>query len=190
AGTDIRFRIGDRPVNRQDGDASAARARQGRVLVDWHVELPAGALRVAPLETTVQGTIAYPRSRWSGEVVEDLTLTFVDGVVTDIAAAAGQSAVEAELAAAGEAAAFRELGVGFNPFLAVPDEDPWLPYFGYGSGVVRLSLGDNSELGGAVGGGYVRWVFFLDATVEIDGARWVEEGRLVDPPRASSPDVP
>ena len=42
-----------------------------------------------------------------------------------------------------------------------------------------MSLGDNAELGGAVGGGYVKWVFFLDATVDVDGVRWVEDGRLV-----------
>ncbi len=49
--------------------------------------------------------------------------------------------------------AFREIALGFNPLLAVPDRAPWIPYYGYGAGVVRLSLGDNSELGGAVGGG-------------------------------------
>ena len=41
-GTDLRFRIGDRAVNRQDGDASAARAGGGKVLIDREIELPAG----------------------------------------------------------------------------------------------------------------------------------------------------
>jgi hypothetical protein len=45
--------------------------------------------------------------------------------------------------------------------------------------VVRLSLGDNSELGGRVGGGYVRWNFFVDATVRVGDQVWVEDGRLV-----------
>ncbi len=179
AGTDIRFRIGDRPVNRQDGDVSADRALQGRIIIDRHVEFPIGALRVAPLESSVDGVIAFPRSLWGGVMVEDLVLTFEEGRITGISAAGGEDAVLSELASAGESAAFRELGVGFNPELAVPDVDPWLPYFGYGAGVVRLSLGDNSELGGDVGGGYVRWVFFLDARVTIDGDTWVEGGRMV-----------
>ena len=98
---------------------------------------------------------------------------------TGATASEGLEAATSELEGAGESAAFRELGVGFNPLLAVPEEDPWLPYFGYGAGVVRLSLGDNSELGGTVGGGYVKWVFVLDATVDIDGVRWVEDGKLV-----------
>src|SRR5262245_52924720 len=49
-GTDLRFRVGDRPFNLQDGDASRARAARGRVLVDKEIELPAGVVRVAPLE--------------------------------------------------------------------------------------------------------------------------------------------
>ena len=53
------------------------------------------------------------------------------------------------------------------------------PYYGYGAGVVRLSLGDNSELGGAVGGGYVRWNFFTDTTVTVNGDIWVDDGKLV-----------
>ena len=52
AGTDLRFRAGDRPVNLQDGDASARARAQGIVLIDKEIELPAGAIRVAPLEET------------------------------------------------------------------------------------------------------------------------------------------
>ena len=63
--------------------------------------------------------------------------------------------------------------------LAIPDADPWIPYYGYGAGVVRLSLGDNSELGGTVSGGYVRWNFFTDATVSVGGDMWVEDGQLL-----------
>jgi len=180
SGTDIRFRIGDRPVSLQNGDASAERAAAARILIDREIEFPVGALRVAPLEGTVRGVIAFPRSRWDEREVENLALTFEAGRITRIEATSGADAVRAELAAAGEAPqAFRELAVGFNPLLAVPEREPWLPYFGYGAGVVRLSLGDNSELGGTVGGWYVKWVFFLDATLDIDGHVWVEGGRLL-----------
>ena len=180
AGTDIRFRIGDRPVNFQDGDASAARAGRGVVLIDREIELPAGAIRVAPLEETVNGTIAFPLSQWSGQAVDGLVLTFEDGKVVAVSAESGQEAVQAEMAAAGTSGrAFREFALGFNPLLAVPDYKPWIPYYGYGAGVVRLSLGDNSELGGKVGGGYVRWNFFADTTVTIDGDVWVNDGKLV-----------
>ena len=95
-------------------------------------------------------------------------------------ASSGQEAVEAELADAPEAArAFREFALGFSSALAVPERNPWIPYYGYGAGVVRLSLGDNSELGGTVTGGYVRWNFFTDTTVMVDDEVWVRDGRLI-----------
>ncbi len=178
AGTDLRFRIGDRPINRQDGDVSGARAAAASVLVDREIEFPAGAIRVAPIETTVRGIVVFPRSTWSGETVEDLRFVFEEGILISATASVNLEAVDAELDVAG-GRAFREFGLGFNPLLAVPEEDPWLPYFGYGAGVVRLSLGDNSEIGGAVEGDYVRWNFFLDATVAIGGETWVENGRLI-----------
>lgn len=181
-GTDLSFRIGNRPVNFQDGNASAARASRGEILIDREIELPAGAIRVAPIEESVEGTIVFPLSQWDGRVVDGLTLRIERGRVTSIRAAIGQEAAEAELAGVPEEArAFREFALGFNPLLAVPDRAPWVPYYGYGAGVVRLSLGDNSELGGAVGGGYVRWNFFTDTTVTVGEEVWVRDGQLVQP---------
>ena len=180
AGTDIRFEVGDRPVTRQDGDASAARAADGRNLIDREVELPAGAVRVSPVLETVEGRIAFPPAQWGGEGVEGLVVRFEGGRVVEVEAAMGREGVVAEMEGAGEAGrSFRELAVGFNPLLAIPVGEEWIPYYGYGAGVVRLSLGDNTELGGEVGGGYVRWNFFTDATVEVGGEVWVSEGRLV-----------
>ncbi|MGH9143857.1 MAG: aminopeptidase [Vicinamibacterales bacterium] len=182
-GTDLRFRAGDRPANLQDGDASAARTAQGKVLVDHEIELPAGVVRIAPIEDTVEGVIAFPPSQWDGRPVEGLKLRFSKGRVVEILAASGTDAVEAELRKAGDAArAFREIGLGFNPLLAVPARAPWIPYYGYGAGVVRLSLGDNSELGGAVAAAagqpaYVRWNFFTDLTVTVGNAVWVRNGK-------------
>jgi aminopeptidase len=173
AGTDLRFRVGDRPVNRQDGDASQARAARGQVLVDKEIELPAGVVRVAPLEESVEGIVVFPDSQWDGRPVEGLRLRFSRGRVAEVTAARGKDAVESEMEKAGEAGrAFREFALGLNPLLAVPERFPWIPYYGYGSGVVRLSLGDNSELGGNVGGGYVRWNFFTDMTVTIGTKRF------------------
>jgi len=178
-GTDLRFRTGDRPANLQDGDASAARTAQGKVLVDHEIELPAGVVRVAPLEDTVEGVIAFPPSQWDGRAVEGLMLRFARGRVTAVTAAHGADAVEAEMRRAGDAGrAFREIGVGFNPLLAVPEREPWIPYYGYGAGVVRLSLGDNTELGGSVTGGYFRWNFFTDLTVTVGATTWIRNGRM------------
>jgi len=179
-GTNLTFRVGDRPINLQDGDASKARAVGGAVLIDHEIELPAGVVRVAPLEDSVNGIVAFPPSQWNGRPVDRLTLRFSKGRVAETTAATGRADAEAEMSQAGEAGrAFREFALGLNPLLAVPDRQPWIPYYGYGAGVVRLSLGDNSELGGAVGGGYVRWNFFTDLTVNVAGTDWVRDGRLL-----------
>jgi leucyl aminopeptidase (aminopeptidase T) len=184
-GTELRFRAGDRPANLQDGDASAARAAQGKVLVDHEIELPAGVVRIAPLEDTVEGVIAFPASQWDGRPVEGLKLRFSRGRVVEVMATSGKDAVEAEMQKAGDAGrAFREIGLGFNPLLAVPERTPWIPYYGYGAGVVRLSLGDNTELGGRVAApagqaAYVRWNFFTDLTVTVGTTTWVRGGKLV-----------
>jgi hypothetical protein len=182
AGTDLRFRIGDRPVTRQDGDASKARMATARSLIDREIELPAGAVRVAPVETTVNGRIVFPVSFWGEDRVEGLVLLIEKGVVTSIEAKGGLPAVERDLAVGGAGArAFREVVVGFNPLLVVTESEGarWIPYYGYGAGVVRLSFGDNSELGGAVRGGYVRWNLLTDATVWAGGRAWVDKGKLV-----------
>jgi len=180
AGTDIKFQIGNRKVTKQDGNASLSHMATATTLIDREVELPAGAIRVAPIEETVSGTIAFPDSEWGGQLVKGLVMKFENGIVVDVQATENLEAVKEEMKNAGDAGkSFREFALGFNPMLAIPDDQSWIPYYGYGGGVVRLSLGDNSELGGNVGGGYVRWNFFTDATVKVGEEVWVEDGKLI-----------
>ncbi|MGB4972836.1 MAG: aminopeptidase [Cyclobacteriaceae bacterium] len=180
AGTNIKFQIGDRKVTKQDGNASLSHMATATTLIDREVELPAGAIRVAPIEESVSGTIAFPDSEWGGQLVKGLVMKFENGKVVDVQATENIESVQKEIENAGEAGkSFREFALGFNPMLAIPDDQSWIPYYGYGGGVVRLSLGDNSELGGNVGGGYVRWNFFIDATVKVGEEVWVEGGKLI-----------
>jgi hypothetical protein len=181
AGTDVRFRIGNRPVNRQTGDASKTNARNGRIRIDRHTELPAGVMRVAPLEPSVNGVIVLPAARFLGTSATNVRMEIRSGVVTESSATTGADAVKAFLASQPGANRFREFALGFNPKLTIPTGEQALPYYGYGAGVVRMSLGDNNELGGDVRGGGIRWLFFPDATVVADGVAIVDRGRLVQP---------
>jgi hypothetical protein len=181
AGTDLSFRLGERPFNKQNGDASPERIQTARVRIDREIELPAGVIRVAPLEGTVNGRIVIPMARFGGKTVRRLRLEIKSGRVARVEADENLDAVEAALNAGGEAARrFREFALGFNPKLQMVSHIPLLPYYGYGAGVVRLSLGDNQELGGSVRGNFVRWFFFPDATVEVDGRVLVRDGKLVE----------
>ncbi len=177
-GTDIRFRVGDRPFNKQDGDGSKARASAGRIRIDRHIELPAGVLRVAPLEESVSGVIVLPSARFGVTLAQDVRLEFEKGVAVTARARVGIDAVKAFVASDPAASRFRELALGFNPRLVVPPGESALPYYGYGSGVVRMSLGDNTELGGNVRGAVVRWLFFPDATVRVGADVIVRDGKL------------
>ena len=179
AGTDIRFQIGDRPFNKQDGDASKARMASAKVRVDREIELPAGVLRVAPIETSANGVLVVPKARLLKDAVATgIRLEFTNGKVVKATAQTGQADLDAYLASSPALTSFRELGLGFNPKLAPNQGSAFLPYYGYGDAVVRLSLGDNTEVGGAVRGGGSRWLFFDDTTITVGGERIVENGRL------------
>ncbi len=179
AGTDLRFRLGDRPVCKQNGDASRERMQSARVRIDREIELPAGAIRVAPLEESVKGRIAIPRAEISGVPVRGIELKFEKGEITGIDAALGKEAIRRTITANPALGHFREFALGMNPKLIKPDGLRWIPYYGYGAGVVRLSLGDNEELGGAVRGGAVRWFFFPDTKVTVGNDILVKDGKLV-----------
>lgn len=178
-GTDLRFRVGDRPFNKQDGDASKARMAHARLRVDREIELPAGVLRVAPIESSANGVLVIPKARFGDALVTGARLEIVNGVVVKASAQSGDAALQAFLKSAPGASKFREFGLGFNPKLVVPAGSTALPYYGYGDAVVRLSLGDNQEIGGEVRGGGVRWLFFPGTTVSVGATTLVRNGKLV-----------
>lgn len=180
AGTEISFRIGERPFNKQDGDASSERMKTARVRIDREIELPAGVIRVAPIEETVNGRIVIPSARFGDKTARGVRLEFRNGRITRIEADENLALVESALAGEDAARSFRELAIGFNPRLKSPPGASSLAYYGYGAGVVRMSLGDNQELGGAVRGNFARWFFFPDATVEVDGKTLVRDGKLLE----------
>jgi leucyl aminopeptidase (aminopeptidase T) len=182
AGTNLTFEVGNRPFNKQNGDASIARVQAAKVLVDREIELPAGVIRVAPMEQTVQGTLVLPQARFGDVTARNVRMEFANGKMTSIHAEEHQAEIEQQLTQVGDAGhRFREFALGMNPKLISNAGDSVLPYYGYGAGVVRLSLGDNQELAGAVKGSFVRWFFFPDATVAINGRAIVKNGKLTSP---------
>ena len=181
AGTDLRFRVADRPFNKQDGDASKGRMTASKVRVDREIELPSGVLRVAPLEISANGVIVIPSARFGTARATNARLVVENGVVTGSEAGQGLDALQQFLKSEPGASRFREFALGFNPKLVTPPGQSALAYYGYGAGGVRLSLGDNEELGGIVRGGGVRWFFFPDATVTVGERTLVDGGKLVIP---------
>ena len=64
-----------------------------------------------------------------------------------------------------------EIVLGTNPLLVASLPSGGLPYYGYGAGYVRISLGDNWESGGAnrSPSGRPLWLFLDNAAVEVRG---------------------
>jgi hypothetical protein len=179
AGTDLRFRVGDRPFTKQSGDASKERMKSARVRIDREIELPAGALRVAPIESSVNGVMVVPWARIVGVEVTGIRLEFKEGAVTRFSAESNEDALKKAIDLGPGLKKFREIAIGLNPKLVTPSGERWIAYYGYGAGVVRLGLGDNSELGGAARGFPVRWLFFPDASVSVGNDVLVDKGRVV-----------
>ena len=98
------------------------------------------------------------------EVVMD-RLTLVRGVRRRL-----EEAIEAAVERTGGTAAF-----------LLPAEGPGgrLPYYGYGAGILRVSLGDNWESGGSNSSSLEAWFYIADATVTAGATTLVENGRLV-----------
>jgi hypothetical protein len=178
-GTDISFEIDDRPFCSQIGDASRDRMKTARTRIDRDIELPAGVLRVAPIESSANGSVFLPVWRPIKTEGRNLMLRFVNGHLAIQGVNADK--IDEELTAAGgDARMFREFALGFNPELRVVPETPFIAYYGYGAGVVRLSLGDNEEMGGANRGGGVYWNFLHNATVTAGSYTLVRDGKLLE----------
>ena len=66
-----------------------------------------------------------------------------------------------------------ELVVGFNPELLPLLPSGFMPYYGYGSGIVRIAIGDNWESGGTnrARDHWEQWLFLVDATLTANGDR-------------------
>jgi leucyl aminopeptidase (aminopeptidase T) len=183
AGTELRFRLQEAHFHRGNGNASKAfingYARSGSAR-DREVELPAGAIRTVDI-TETEGRLVCTRETFAGRQVGTLTYAFRDNRITRVTSEYHDDFVQALWALeTGDKDRFGEFNLGVSPALSLlPGHDRVIPYYGYGAGVVRVSLGDNQESGGAYRSSYHHWLFLTDATVKVDGRIMVERGTLV-----------
>ncbi len=183
-GTRLRFELRGAHFHVGNGDASKAfidgHARPGSAR-DREVELPAGAIRTVDISRT-EGVLVTPPETFAGRQVGSVRVEFADNRISRLTTEHhGAWAEAAWRAQSGDRDRFGEFNVGVNPKLAVLAELPVIPYYGYGAGVIRVSVGDNAESGGPYRSSYHQWFFLTDATVRANGRSIVEQGRLVVP---------
>lgn len=83
--------------------------------------------------------------------------------------------------ATGDKALPAELVISTNPALDAVLPGGFMPYYGYGAGIVRVAIGDNWESGGTNRTPMGEILFFMDkATVVAGGKTLVQEGKLVE----------
>jgi leucyl aminopeptidase (aminopeptidase T) len=182
-GTSLAFAIPpDAHFHLGNGDASrtfiAAHATPGSAR-DREVELPCGAIRTVAV-TGAEGTLVVPDQMFAGRFVGALRLEFRDGRLTEITSEHHAAWVRAcwELET-GDRDLIGEFNLGVNQDLRPLPGIDVIPYYGYGAGVVRVSLGDNFESGGDNRSSFHHWLFLIDATLTSNGRRVVDRGELV-----------
>jgi leucyl aminopeptidase (aminopeptidase T) len=181
-GTRLGFTLSGAHFHRGNGNASRAfiegHARPGSAR-DREVELPAGALRTVDV-SAAEGVVVTPPEVFGGRQVGSLRLELSDNRIRRLTSEHHTAFVEAVWGAeTGDRDRIGEFNVGVNDLLAMRPEIPYIPYYGYGSGIIRLSLGDNAESGGVCRSSYHQWLFLTDATVRANGRTVIEGGRLL-----------
>jgi leucyl aminopeptidase (aminopeptidase T) len=186
-GTDLRLRVPDDAwFHKNDGDVSPSRGAAARCARDREMEFPSGALRFIPDVSSAEGRLVVstpvPRSATRPPEADTITLEFERGRAMRRRAAKDDAAFARMWdAIGGDIDKVGEIVIGTNPLLAGTLPSGTLPYYGYGEGHVRVSMGDNWESGGAnrSPSGRPLWLFLEKATVESDRGALVKDGRLV-----------
>jgi leucyl aminopeptidase (aminopeptidase T) len=181
-GTRLAFRLPRAHFHVGNGDASKAfidgYARPGSAR-DREVELPCGAVRTVDIEAA-EGVVVTGPEVFGGRQVGSLRLEFRDGRMVSVDSEHHRAWVQAVWGAdTGDKDRIGEFNVGVSPKLRMRPDVPFVPYYGYGAGIIRLSLGDNAESGGQWRSSYHHWIFLTDATVRAGGRTVIEGGQLV-----------
>jgi leucyl aminopeptidase (aminopeptidase T) len=170
SGTRLAFDLDRRPVGVSDGISTNEMARKGRI-----VFLPAGAIEVSVDEESADGRIVYSSPvRLGNDVVENLVLGVKEGLITSYSSTRGSEAFEQYLKQAGKnAGRFSYFGFGLNPNLrhGFTQDDKVL-------GGLTLGFGSNKSMGGKNMAKNQWWATITGATVKIDDAVLMAEGKL------------
>lgn len=176
-GTDLKLRIGGRPVLVSDGIVSDEDLAAGGAAVS--VYLPAGEVYATPVPGTAEGTVVQSRSYFRGKQIDDLTMRFEGGRMVSMSGSGpGYSDYRATYDAVDDPRKdeFGFVDIGINPNVVLPADSSvgnWMP-----AGSVTVGTGTNTWAGGDNSVTYGTSVFLPGSTVTVDGKTLVERGKL------------
>lgn len=180
AGSDLTFRIPDTAwFHRNTGEASREKVAGARSVRDREEELPAGALRTTAIEDADGKLVA---TVFSSLKTDTAIVTFRHGHIVKIEShgGGGDEFNKWYQGATGDRDKISELVIGTNPELAPILPSGFMPYFGYGAGIVRIAIGDNWESGGALRTGDHQdwWLFVTDGTLSANKSPLIKAGKI------------
>ncbi|MFN0182098.1 MAG: hypothetical protein ACKVZ0_25115 [Gemmatimonadales bacterium] len=178
-GTRLTFTVSPNAwVHRNTGDASRAKVAPARSVRDREEELPASVFRTTDVSGGEGTLVGYASFDTRAPIIQ---ATFAKGRITKFESKRGADAIVATWQqATGDKQLQAEFVIGTNPELPAVLPSGFMPYYGYGAGVVRVAIGDNWESGGKNRTSNGEVLFFLpDATVEANGRVVVKDGKLV-----------
>ena len=162
-GSRLECQLGSRPVFENDG-----RLRDNSAL-----NLSFGAISFTVPETTVKGSICF--RRWRN--VQDLTITFVDGRISDISAANSPKAFADFVGThSGHRDRISHIGIGVNP--GIQSSTGLISVDECKSGMLFVALGENRYMGGKNESTLNMDLTCPDSTVFIGSQCIVRDGRL------------
>lgn len=179
-GTDLTLEVPqDARFHRNTGDAGREKVKDAKSVRDREEELPGGVLRTTDLRGATGTLVGYAMFATNAPI---LAATFKEGRVTALESRRGaDEIVKRWNEAAGDKALPAELVISTNPALDAVLPGGFMPYYGYGAGIVRIAIGDNWESGGTNRSPQGETLFFMDdATVVANGKTLVKDGKLVD----------
>jgi hypothetical protein len=188
AGTDLTLRMTDR-FGLNDGDASRAKMAMATSARDREEEIPCGALRTIPDLDSVEGVLAFDRDFGFpaaghgldlGRFLEHgLRITFRAGRIVRLETGGDQAELDRQWALeTGDRDRLGEFVLGCNPLLQPVEGSTFQPYFGFGEGILRLTIGENAESGGHNRSSLHRWMMLLCPTISVAGRTLMDAGRI------------
>ena len=170
-GTNLTFNLADRPINIYDGVVDEEDVEKGAVFVG----LPSGAIRLAPLETSADGTfVSDVPEPTTGVLVPNVRWDFENGKLTTFEGGKNIDAVK-EMWEKGTGCKDRigAFTLGINP-----KAKTGFTYNPIVLGTATIGVGDNTKIGGKNESDWGFHVTVAEPTVELDGRTLIKQGRF------------
>jgi len=173
-GTDLRFKLKGRPVHVHDGILDKSDIERGTIFET----LPAGFVENAPDEESANGTVVYDLpNALGGRMLKGLRFEFKNGRVEDYSAEQNLDVFKGQYqSATGDSDRLADFTIGLNPRA----EHIGIFTDRIVTGTVSVGIGANAGIGGDNKNVFGYQGSMRKATLEVDGRRLVQDGRLTE----------